>query len=170
MKQEEKIKNHEAVKLFKKITGEQFYNSSFCLVGGAIIDILEDRKPKDYDFLGHTEGVINKFIDEGFEYCYETKSAITLRKSGYIVQFLKTLSSSFDFKISQAKYSFKSEKLTIDKLSFSKKILIPVSFDDRRSALSALIRVPHWKRKGYEIHDMTYLSLLGLLGGKSNES
>jgi hypothetical protein len=39
---------------------------------------------------------------------------------------------------------------------------------EHKNALNSLRRLPHWKNKGYSINDITYLSLLGVVGRNSN--
>lgn len=126
------------------------------LVGGAIVDILEDRIPKDYDIIN---GYSDKLLEAGFSFKYSTKTADTYHDGNICVQFLKTTLDKFDYKISQSEFDFKNQKLIIDLHSFVNKDLIPVSFEQDR-CIDSLQRIPHWKKKGYSINDNTYLSLL----------
>lgn len=160
----EKIQSNKVIKMFSEILERTIWAR---LTGGAIIDILEGRTPKDYDFIDYSQEDIDAFKKAGFMFQCETKYAITYQKDGFIVQFLKTSFSDFDFIISQSCYDFSSKKLIIDETSFEHKTLIPVNFEDKESALSCLVRLPHWRKKGYEIHDATYLSLLETIAGKS---
>lgn len=137
--------------------------TNFALVGGAVIDILEGRVPKDYDFIGHTPEIISLFILNGYEHQYSTKSADTYKKNGTIVQFVHTPLSSFDFKISQTRYDFFKELVLINVMDFTKKRLTPVSFDSKRNAMNSLRRIPHWQKKGYRINEKTYNSLLNII-------
>lgn len=142
--------------------------SSIALTGGAVIDILERRKPKDYDCVGTLyESKL------GLEYSHETKSAKTFKKGDLTIQLLKTDKADFDFKISQARLVINYKKeltLEIDENSFNNKILIPCekAWTERKNALNSLRRIPHWKNKGYTINDTTYLSLLGVVGKGNN--
>lgn len=81
--------------------------SSIKIVGGAVIDILEGRKVKDYDCFGFDKFEAEKL---GFEYQYETKTAKTFKKGDIIVQNLKTDINDFDFKISQANITWNYQK------------------------------------------------------------
>ena len=144
--------------------------STVRLVGGAIIDILEGRKPKDYDFEANCAPNTQEM---GLEYQYETKTAKTFKKGDLIVQLLKTDKADFDFKISQASLTIDYKKqltLEIDTNSFENKMLIPCekAWIERKNALNSLRRLPHWKNKGYSINDITYLSLLGVVSRNSN--
>lgn len=140
------------------------------LVGGAVIDILEGRKVKDYDFLAMTDTEVLKL---GFKYSHDTKTATTYIKGDLIVQRLKTNINDFDFKISQATltWNYKKElQLTICETSFENKALIPcdAAWTEKKNALNSLRRITHWREKGYKISDITYLSLLSVVGKNNN--
>lgn len=141
--------------------------TSFILVGGAVIDIIEGRKPKDYDFLNIQRGLgsIN------FKFVCDTATATTYERDGIMIQLLKGNTDKFDFKIAQARISMDyvsygkyEPNLTIDRDSYLNKTLIPVSYDPD-SALNALMRIPHWRKKGFEINDKTYHSLIRAVAG-----
>lgn len=144
--------------------------SSIRLVGGAVLDILSGKIPKDYDFLGTTEEQVFKL---GFKYSHDTKTATTYIKDNLILQRLKTDINDFDFKISQTNlfwdYS-KKMQLIIDETSFENKVLIPCDrcWTEKKNALNSLRRLPHWREKGYKINDVTYLSLLSIVGKNNN--
>lgn len=139
------------------------------LVGGAVIDILEGRVPKDYDLIdyGNIQPLLNRL---GYVYKYETTTAITFEKNGVVVQILKTSIDAFDYTISQAKLKLDDLELEIDKDAFKNKILIPVpyAFENKYGALASLHRMVHWKKKGYTLPDETYSSLLGVASRDSN--
>ncbi len=143
------------------------------LIGGAVIDILEGRKPKDYDFKPGYTPTTEKLE---LEYLYETKTAKTFKtKDGLTIQFLKTNSQDFDFTISQSKIRIDYKKqmtLEIDHISFDNKILIPTEFawKEKSKAINSLKRIPHWRKKGYIIADETYLSLLNVVGKSGGKS
>jgi len=140
------------------------------LVGGAVVDILEGRKPKDYDFFSLTLPEATKL---GFTYSHDSKTATTYTKDDLVIQVLKTGIEDFDFKISQSQLSFNYQKklnLIIDENSFKSKMLIPCekSWIERKNALNSLRRTLHWRNKGYTINDITYLSLLSVVGKNNN--
>jgi hypothetical protein len=144
--------------------------TSVKLVGGAVVDILEGRKVKDYDFMSLTSLEAEKL---GFKYSHDTKTATTYVKDDFIIQVLKTDINDFDFKISQSTLSWNYKKefnLVLDENSFNNKTLIPPnkSWEEKKNALNSLMRIPHWKNKGYTINDTTYLSLLGVVGKGNN--
>ena len=60
--------------------------------------------------------------------------------------------------------------MTIDKISFENKVLIPCEkvWTEKKNALNSLRRIVHWKNKGYKINDITYLSLLSVVGKGNN--
>jgi hypothetical protein len=164
--QEELFRADPLIKLLLETEGI----STVKLIGGAVLDILQGKTPKDYDFaLGYFPDP-KKFE---MDYQYETKTAKTFKKGEMVLQQLKTLPEDFDFKISQATLEVNYKKvmsLTIDKTSFEKKILIPTdkAWTEKRNALNSLRRIPHWRNKGYTINDTTYLSLLGVVGKSNN--
>lgn len=144
--------------------------SNIKLVGGAVVDILEGRKPKDYDFFSLTLTEATKL---GFKYSHDSKTATTYLKDDLVIQVLKTGIEDFDFKISQSQLSFNYQKnlsLNIDEISFGNKVLIPAnkSWLEKKNALNSLRRIVHWKNKGYTINDVTYLSLLSVVGKNNN--
>lgn len=166
----DKLNNNPTVKyIYEEVLDEKIpWPESLTLVGGAVVDILEGRKPKDFDFICNSENIIYRFKAKGFLFMHETKTATTYSDGTITVQFLKTSVSDFEYKISQASYSFESKNLTLCRTSFKYKTLIPVTFESRKAAIECLRRIPHWKNKGYSIPDMTYLSLLNVALKQNN--
>lgn len=164
-KLEEIIAKNQVVIMVKEILKDNYYNS-LSLVGGAVLDIIERKTPKDYDFIYGSDSIIEKFLKNGFKFIQTTKSATTLKKGKIIIQFINTPLANFDFKISQTRYDIKRGYLEIDKISYKYKTLIPVNFEDFRNAINSLRRIPHWRKKGYNIKDLTYLSLLNVISKK----
>lgn len=158
-----KIRNDEVVKGFIILLAGRSETSYLKLAGGSIIDILEDRKPKDYDFCGGNSVIEKMFVDDGYKFLTDTATATTYRKGAIVVQFLKKDISEFDFTISQSCYYFKHDSLSIDETAFEKKTLIPCNWWNKDSLFSALQRVPHYYKKGYTIKDVTYLSMLNTI-------
>lgn len=165
---QEKLLQNKDILYFKELFKEITYSPP-SLVGGAIVDILNDKVPKDFDFINSSSTAINKLLDAGFEFQYESIYSTTFKKDKLIVQFLKTQPSSFDFTISKASLNF-SEKnaFSIDLISFNSKRLIPNNFDNTDMILSSLARIPHWVKKGYFLPNQTYISLLGKLASNIN--
>ena len=147
--------------------------ASFKLVGGAVIDIYEGRDPKDYDFISLCVDDNMRFIDTS-----DTADTYLLKIAGkdYTIQILKTKQKDFDFTISTCcaesfVFEHKSGRYRVDKKfylvrtdltedrTYKTKILTPCSYEPR-NALSSLLRIPHWRNKGYTITDNTYRSLL----------
>lgn len=138
------------------------------LCGGAIIDILEGRVPNDYDMLSISEKMV-KALE--LEYEHSSRTADTYSKNGVIVQNLSINKDHFDFTISQTTLSI-HEKMSIsdfdiDLKSFNSKKLIPcdLSWKLPSNAIASLSRIPHYRKKGYTISDITYGSLLGVARG-----
>lgn len=157
------LDNHPTIQMFRELFKDRY--SVFKLVGGAVVDILEGKEPKDWDFT--TMGP-EPLLDAGFEHQYTTKTAATYKKENITVQILTTNPNDFEFKISQAQYEITKQKLEIDEQSFKHKTLIPTSFEPQ-SALNSLRRIPHWIKKGYRIHELTYQSLLNSVAGSKNK-
>lgn len=163
---EKKVASNPIVQELMSIFKDCPYDSIF-LIGGAVIDIIEDRKPKDYDIMGVSDSQTKYLLGAGYEFQYSSRTAETFKKGNIIVQLIKATLEQFDFKISQSRYNLSSRKastrLIIDEISLNNKILIPVRWDDKINVINALKRIPHWKKKGYDIHEKTYLSLLGVV-------
>ena len=161
----EKIKSDNGVNLLINVIGRDTRNRGYRrevhLTGGALVDILDGRTPKDYDITGvvNDRDMIQRFKDAGFVFVSDTRTALTYNRNGMIVQFLKGSFMDFDYTISQTRYSFAQDTLIIDDTSWENKILVPTSYSPKISK-SCLMRVPHWKNKGYELPEVTYYSLV----------
>ena len=166
----EKIEKDSTVTLLKCIC-ENEKIATIRLVGGAVIDLLEGRVPKDYDLMcwytDDREKLVKHLNQFGFIFMYETATSKTYAKGKVKIQFLKTNLGGFDFTISTATYDLYKGDIEIDEECFEKKILIPTSFDDKKAALNSLSRLPHWIKKGYRIKNATYFSLLNCLNDSS---
>jgi hypothetical protein len=132
------------------------------LVGGAVVDILEKRSPKDYDVLYMSNQTALEKL--GLKYCYDSRTSTTYKKCDMAVQNLKRSKDEFDFTISQAMLKIGANEkieLVIDNISYENKILIPtgLAWLNRGNAINSLKRIPHWQKKGYRVHEMTYKSL-----------
>ena len=71
--QKEKLENNLVLKLFKEGFGEAYPQ----LVGGAVIDILEDRVPKDYDFI--FTNILKEKLDKVAEFQYVSQTSYTYK-------------------------------------------------------------------------------------------
>lgn len=165
------------------------HNISFTLTGGAVVDIMEGRTPKDYDFMSIN---FKKMTDLGLplKFEYKTQHSTTFMYKGHILQLLNKNIFEFEYTISQLNltnggpslYCFDDDKHReyteetntlelnsepLSTLSFREKTLIPVGFDFKHAS-DALMRLPHWKKKGYDIKPQTYLSLLSVILKQNN--
>lgn len=138
---------------------------NFCLVGGAVLDIWEGKKPKDYDFTSLSEEFLR--LDE-VSFVDTSATADTYRFRSFNIQVLKTDINDFDYTISKNFIFPKTDYHTATTilstklhkcLSYKTKVLIPVSYK-KENALNALLRYPHYRKKGYTLKDNTYRSLL----------
>jgi hypothetical protein len=163
----DKLKNSKVIKELKEIFLAAD-NVTAKLVGGAVVDILEGRVPKDYDIIipyNKSRAVVALIIN-GFDFKYKTSTSETFKKGDIVLQIISNSPSNFDFTISSSEYTINNEQLTIDEISFNKKTLIPNVFTDKKAALNSLSRIPHWVKKGYSIENSTYFSLLNCLNDK----
>src|SRR5690606_5969417 len=75
------------------------HHSNIKLAGGAVIDILEDRTPKDYDIVNAGANHIAMFEAAGFVFVSDSKTAVTYERNAMIIQFLKIRLEEFEFRI-----------------------------------------------------------------------
>tara|TARA_R100000656_G_C3952223_1_gene128653 strand:- start:744 stop:1280 length:537 start_codon:yes stop_codon:yes gene_type:complete len=163
---EKKLQTHETIQWLTDImVDEKRYGTpNPKLIGGAVVDIIEGREPNDFDFEGLSPKSIKELLANGFKFESDTRTATTYVYKDDLgfnikVQDVKIPKHEFDYTISQATYGLKSKTLDIDEVSFNSKILIPTGYEFNQ-AMSALYRIPHWKRKGYTLPEITYASLL----------
>lgn len=137
------------------------------LAGGAVVDILEGRKPKDYDLINANKPtVVTAFRNAGFEFVSDSRTAVTYKRNNTVVQFLKMDFRQFEYTISQARYSFHTNQLILDEDAWNNKVLIPTAYN-RYMAENCLSRMPHWEKKGYKLPEVTYQSLVKALAGSA---
>lgn len=133
------------------------------LTGGAVIDILMDRTPKDFDFLMIHESILSRLSDLGFHFISDTSTAMTFShdKISQRIQFIKTPVDEFDYTISCSLFNIGHKRLiAFDHISFNSKILVPRNWKSKKSMISALKRYPHYINKGFTLPEVTYQSLL----------
>lgn len=175
---EEEIRNFKHLFSQDPLVGDLLRNKIvFSLTGGAVVDIMESRIPKDYDFVAlNIANMIEKELP--LEFKYKTSYSTTYTYKGHTIQVINSCQPDFDYTISQitlSNLSYNEDSNSYDKLDFLRlqadplsitsyrsKTLIPVGFSAKQAA-NALYRLPHWIRKGYEIRNETYLSLLSSL-------
>lgn len=173
--QKEKLENNSVLKLFKEVFGEAHPQ----LVGGAVIDILEGRAPKDYDFVFTT--TLKEKLDEVAEFQCVSQTSYTYNYNGYVIQLIRKGVNNFPFLIEKATFNIQTSSLyKLDEVSFKSKVLIPSAitnsvdknYGENKSAIEALMRIPHWQRKGYKINDVTYQTLIKIVtkGSEIKES
>lgn len=157
----EKLQNNEQLQKFQDFMKDKNLSyHSLTLVGGAVIDVLNDKTPKDYDFIINANK--DYLVEAGWKFLHSTSTADTYNFDGVICQVLKKPIEDFEFTISQSRISIKGNKISdiyLDLVSFNNKILIPCGWE-RKHAKDCLLRIPHYRKKGYTISDETYLSLV----------
>ena len=154
-----RIEANEVVKKLQKTSINKFGS----LIGGAVVDIALGKEPKDYDIVGVPESYHKYGLGEEFVFISETMWAYTYMLGNKTIQFLKKGDWDFEFKISQSKYELSTGNLFIDKPSFDNRTLIPVNFHNTQMLKEGLVRLPHWRNKGFIMCDTTYKSVLETL-------
>lgn len=139
------------------------------LVGGAVVDIVQGRTPKDYDIIDAGKSFRAELINQGFKYKWETKTAVTFTKEGIVVQLLKTKMEDFDFTVSQSYVCLRKGYYSLREFEIENKLLIPLDYEDRTKILNTLSRIPHWMKKGFRMKEVTYYSLLNGLNSKETK-
>lgn len=165
MEFQEKFKEDKFIaEMITAIATSNFNSGSYLLVGGAVIDLMEGRVPKDYDVIDES-GEFHKILKSlDYTYKYDTTTSTTYQKGNTIVQILKADIAVFDYTISQASLDLSNLGLEYDKTSFDNKVLIPThhALKDCLGAFASLHRRVHWRNKGYNLPDETYSSLLSV--------
>lgn len=173
---ENKLKTHKVVKELMAVVNDNNWCDSVTLVGGAVVDILDGREPKDYDICildsnirqyGYRE-ILKRLRDtDDFSLIYTSATAYTFNFKGYKVQILKTNPSDFMFEIEKSSFGLKSGKFQyFDIVGFESKMLIPndeLSKIKEHSFIVMKKRLKRWSQKGYKIHRITYKSTKRLL-------
>jgi len=139
--------------------------SSLKLTGGAIVDILDGRTPKDYDFIVRESGELYQKLLKylaaapSWEFLYNTSTSYTFKFKGeYIVQFLTTDTSLFQFEIERGIYCIKNSKLeTFDHIGYKRKTLI-VNKEVTQERSQFKKRIRHWSKKRYTLPEQSRAS------------
>lgn len=164
-----KIKTNTEVSTIADAIKGAYINSGTFLTGGALVDIAAGKTPKDFDLVVRNKkrkaNIIDALVLAGYRVEHKTSTAITLIQPGKRpIQVLnRTDVNSFDFTIAQGVYIFEFDLLKyFDYDSYHQKKLFPTecSFNSKTGATNALGRLPHWKNKGFELPDITFLNML----------
>lgn len=151
-----KISKHRGIETLNELF--KTWDINPILTGGSIIDILDDRTPKDYDFISTLDmkDIINS-LPEKVKFIRLTKTALTVKYRGIVIQFLRKQVGDFPFLNEASTYNLKTNELNIYERAYNEKILIPNP--DVRTARSIFRkRVKHWKKKGYTIDSISMKS------------
>lgn len=139
------------------------------LTGGAVIDIMEGRHPKDYDLYHAYPGKLKLALENAHcQWIRESDTAITYMKGTLTIQILKETDEDKlgDFTISKAMFNLNKGTLDIDELSYESKVLTPFAVKDINRVMNCLSRIPHWRDKGYTLPDDIYFELLNKVSKK----
>lgn len=142
------------------------------LVGGAVVDIIDGKTPKDYDLIVGQYGqksMMEILREDGFKFYGDSSTALTFIKGKIIVQILKTKVEDFDFTVSQSSIDLVEMYCDLAEYAIENKILVPTSYTDKTRIFSSLARIPHWMKKGYKMPEITYYSLLNALSELTDE-
>lgn len=166
-----RVINHPSIQILKKLN-DDFKHNPIQVVGGAVVDLLEGKDPRDIDIIMYhtTPQYMNLLVKFGFVYLYDSSTSTTLSFGGYTFQILKKSLQDFDFEISKSTYNVNNDTFNVDLISFRNKTLIP-NFEQSSGLLfNALSRIPHWYKKGYSINSITYQSILNKLSSKLQQN
>ena len=171
-KYESLIKSNQVVKDLMEFVEKEQWCDSVMLVGGAVIDILDGREPKDYDICigsgnifeyGYKELIRRLANTDDFKLTYTSMTAYTFQFKGNIVQVLKTTPSDFIFEIEKSRFGLRSGTFSFfDIIGYESKLLIPNDEQDvirTKSLRNIKSRVKRWSEKGYKLHPVTYKSI-----------
>lgn len=169
---ESKIKSNQVVQDLMAFVNDNKWCDSVMLVGGAVIDILDGREPKDYDLCishsnifeyGYKELTRRLANTDEFRLVYTSMTAYTFQFKGNIVQVLKTNPSDFIFEIEKSRFGLKSGTFSFfDIMGYESKLLIPNDENDvirEKYLRNFKSRVKRWSEKGYKLHPVTYKSI-----------
>lgn len=148
------------------------------LVGGAVVDIIDGRTPKDYDIIVDDSeiNILNKLsLKPDFEFLYNSPSSTTfLFKKKYEVQFIKSKSEDFYFLNERNSFILKDKRFGALFTSLIETKMLAVNseamLNQRFTASQFGIRVRHWERKGYKISDVSYDSAIRKADREPNTS
>lgn len=170
-KYENILKNDKVLIELSEFLKDNNFCSSFYLTGGAVVDIIDGRKPKDYDIITKTaiSAILKKSLDTPeLVLLYTSRTALTFMfKEKHIIQILKRNESSFKFTIEQSMFNIKDLVLySFCVRSYESKLLIPNDsiFEDDEEVVTQKdfkIRIKKWESKGFNIHKITKQSYLG---------
>lgn len=163
-KVKEIITSSEYYKTIKGLFDPKNLNHFVSLTGGAILDILANRKPKDYDLISTNIKVTNELLlKAGCEFLYSSKTSYTFKKGDLIIQVLKTKVEEFDFTINQTNISLESDYINdLDLVSLNSNWLIPTehSWNSSQRRKVCLKRNNYmWKTKNMCLPEITRKSL-----------
>lgn len=174
-KYEDIVKNHPVVKELMEICEKEKESKRVFLTGGAVVDIIDGREPKDYDILYHCCNTIIERVSKNdkFRLLYTSRTSITfLFKGKYKVQLLRSKQDEFPFE--NDKILFRMDGIITGGTMFAKDILdhrlIIVNDDRMNYGISRKLfkaRVKKWESKGYKMHPITYKSYIRMTKHKS---
>jgi len=142
--------------LYDEMEKRAYSTPTLMLTGGAIVDILRGKTPKDYDFVKAEKRNFPKDI----HFIRNSATADTYGLRGMEVQLLVKERVMFPYTVNQSYVSISSKCLSISiDDSFYDKILRPVSFKPKR-AVECLMTYPKMRDKGFILPDLTYYSLV----------
>lgn len=165
-------------KVVSELIDELSVFSSANLVGGAIVDIIDGREPKDYDLIVEESEIkiIEKLtFNPNFKFLYNSPSSTTfLFKGEHEVQFIKSKPEDFYFLNERNSFNLRAKKFETLFISLFETKMLAVNseamMNQRFTASQFGIRVRHWERKGYRISDTSYDSAIRKADRKPNTS
>lgn len=176
-KYEDKIKAHPVVKELMEVAKVLGYASSARLTGGAVVDILDGREPKDYDISWKACDGIHAKLGEhkDFKLLYESMTATTyLFKGRHKIQILKNGPETFPFLNDRILFKLDG-RMEVKNNKHLRSILENrvIMVNDYRMVDLGIprklfkARVKKWESKGYKMHPITYKSYIKMTKHKS---
>lgn len=167
-----KIAQDPGVRIIKALMEKTGWCSSVRLTGGAVVDILEGRVPRDYDLFLNSTHMSDKEILKKVEFIPHLKltslstTAISFAYKGLLVQILRKQPEKYFFTIEQSNYDIKNSRIeSFCYMSYRQKRLIPNELIFKEGAVNKKaykFRIKRWAEKGYSIDKLTKRSYMSL--------
>lgn len=150
---------NEVIKTLKELTA----GTSLKLTGGAVIDILNGKTPKDFDLVAaYPSNNLEILCSNGAKFLYSSKTAETVSYKGLLIQLLKTNTIEFDYTINASLIHLKHNTVDyFDTVSYLSRTLIPTeyAFNTPSKSRECIKRLPKMESKGFSLPKISERSL-----------
>lgn len=168
----DKLAQDPGVRTIKDLMEKNKWCNTVRLTGGAVVDILEGRVPRDYDLFLNSSHMSDKEILKKVEFIPHLKltslstTAISFTYKGLLVQILRKQPEKYFFTIEQSNYDIKNSRIeSFCYMSYRQKRLIPNELIFNEGAVNKKaykFRIKRWAEKGYSIDKLTKRSYMSL--------